>query len=155
MKTIQHYFQSLVCLSVCAFLLISCHKEESDSLGIWTPVIWEDTDYEQVQEDGNDYFSVPSDGGSFQFHCKNYDIITFLAGEVKQEGETLLHIPFDEEKSIGKYFKIAENDICDVVVEGSDVSVSIKPNDGTVRFVDIDIAYGDVRSFLRFKQNGK
>ena len=152
MKTVQHYFQSIFCLCVCAFLLVSCHNEESDSLGNWKPIKWEETDYEQIKEDGNDYFSVSSDGGSFQFHCKNYDIITFLVGEVKQEGEASLHIPFDEEKSIGKYFKIAENDIFDVVVEGGDVSVTIKPNNGTVRFVDIEIAYGDVRSFLRFKQ---
>ena len=155
MKTIQHFFQSLICMCTCAFLLISCDKEESDSLGNWTPVKWDETEYELIKEDGNDYFSVPCDGGSFQFHCKNYDMITFLAGEVKREGETSLHLSFDEEKSIGKYFIIAENDICDVVVEGSDVSVSIKPNDDITRLVDIEIGYGDVRSFLRFRQEGK
>lgn len=79
-KTTQKLLQLLLMLALAGITLNSCEKQKLD--GDWDPMEWND---ESGLERVDNVYQVPASGGSYKFHCKNYDY--FWISSIEEDGQ--------------------------------------------------------------------
>ena len=134
------FYVKLFCLLCCVIPFTSCDEELVD--GNWSPMEWE-TDVKI----SSSCISVPTEGGIFVFHCKNYENIWISYAE--ENGTFLDSTPESN-------WMLLKGDWWNVQVEGATMTVSIALNPSAEkRSVEICPTAGDIFHPFVFEQAGK
>lgn len=148
MKTHFIRLTKLALLSVGAILALSvtsCKEDEAD--GDWDHIVWKSAKYEQTTVGSDNYYVAAPDGDYFSFSCSNYDVLNLSDVVITEDGETG-HYNLNIRNSS------FSNDVCEVKVEGKNVEVRLKYNEGESRKVDVIVSCLDVFDHLKFVQQG-
>lgn len=154
MKTMRRLlFALLAVLAIC-----SCDNTPMD--GDWPPMKWDKTNYQIVKEDNSSYYLVPAEGGTFTFHCKNYNGFWIGDGRFEYDGQVWHLCEVYEENANNPNFErdwhhFAYNWIEVTAKKDAVLEVVFQPNDGAERKADITVTAGDIFYTFAFKQSGK
>lgn len=140
----------LVCLTITACVPFLFH-EACD--GLWEPMEWSHPRYETVKMDGEKYYLVPVEGGSFGFRCKNYRGPWLGTHKFIVRGETTYS--YQDEDRAEDSFSHYENDWCRVTAEGDSIKVWFDANKSTVRRAIIGVTAGDIFDEFKFLQGSE
>lgn len=134
------FYVKLFCLLCCVMPFTACDEELV--VGDWPPMEWE-TDVKI----SSSCISVPTEGGIFVFHCKNYENIWISYAE--ENGTFLNPTPESDWRAL-------EGDWWNAKVEGVTMTVSIASNPSAEkRVVEICPTAGDIFHPFVFEQAGK
>ena len=145
-----HFIQmtKFALLSICALLALSITScKEDDADGGLDHIVWKSTTYEQTAVGSDNYYVASPDGDYFSFSCSNYDVLNLSDVVITEDGETGHYNLNIRDSSFS-------NDVCEVKVEGKNVTVRIKYNEGESRRVDVIVSCFDVFDHLKFIQQG-
>lgn len=144
MRTKQFIF--LILAFGMAGLLTAC----SDSLdGTGEPMKWK-TSVETVKDAHGKYVSVPKEGGTYTFTCKNYDSFWFSDVVGNQDGKSQHYYPDDMKDP----HHIVVSSWAQMNCKGRDLIVEIQPNTGSSeRTLTVGIQVGNIFGSFRFIQS--
>lgn len=130
-----------------ALLLSSCSTEPV--IGKWTPMKWEKNPYKTVREKGVTYYSVPAEGASMEFICRNYrpwisNVRTVVDGVEENAYESAAFSKNPMEYS---------NEWLCVQVVSDTVRVTFSPNRTSVKRVGLELTAGDIFDTKEFLQD--
>lgn len=140
-----HFLLSLLVLAVVA----GCN-EKDDPDGLWTPMKWERYSYPTIAEGQNRIITVPGEGGTYVFRCKNYSSFWFSSpsfAETEYGEFKLFPLKYEDAE-----FKCFDNGWCEAVADADSFEVTFQRNTGDVRSALVVVTGGDVFDTFRFRQ---
>ena len=129
----------------------ACHSDEP--VGAWEPMKWQHESITLKTEEKKT-FTVPKEGRTFQFKCKNYNVLWFSDVTEKINNTTVRYdissvnanLPKNDNKHI--YGNFSASSIKDNIL-----TVTINPNNsGVKRYIDVAVTAGDVFDNIYFEQ---
>lgn len=134
---VKFSYTTITVLSV-LFFISSCTCTSKE--GEWDPMKWK-TDVKMTKDHS---ISVPSEGGTYLFSCKNYSGIWLSGVNVNEERQEIID------------FHKSEGDWGHVFCEQNTLSVTILPNHtGKLRIISVGPTAGDIFDYFTFKQEGE
>lgn len=125
-----------------ALLIVAGLTACSDDDGDWNPMKWK-TDVKMAK---GHVVSVPVDGGTYQFTCKNYG--SFWFSGIYEDGIYVEEGYYDANLIIGKWSRMT--------ADKRVLTVEISPNDsGKQRTVEGGVTVGDAFDDFTFNQAGQ
>lgn len=136
MKKSHLYLLSLLILPILVF--VSCESRDGD----WEAMKWE-TD---VKMDKEKVITVPVNGGTYVFKCKNYS--SFWLSAVLEDDKDISIDNQKWENAIGEWSSVK--------IEKNVMTVIVSPNDSNHnRILKVTPTAGDIFSYFSFNQAGK
>lgn len=136
MKNSHLHLFPLLILSILVF--VSCESRDGD----WEAMKWE-TD---VKMDKEKVITVPENGGTYIFKCKNYS--SFWLSAVLEDDKNICIDNKNWENAIGEWSSVN--------IEKNVMTVIVCPNDSNhSRLLKVTPTAGDIFSYFSFDQAGK
>ncbi|MBR6490167.1 MAG: hypothetical protein IKT03_06495 [Muribaculaceae bacterium] len=143
-KTTQKLLQMMLMLVLAGITLNSCEKQRLD--GDWDPMEWKD---ESSLARVDNVYQVPSSGGSYKFHCKNYSV--FWVSSIEEDGEHYIpYIDSNDWKDLsGQWTRVQ-------CLPDGDLVVTFQPlsfySSASQRTMNLCVTAGDIFDYFRFVQ---
>ena len=132
---------ALCAMMVIAIGFVSCSHEAKD--GDWETMKWKKVVPEVVKIDGKTCYSVPMEGGTYTFICKNYS--GFWLADILDNDEVVTR------DLINDHLRY-ESGWVNVKVEGNVMTVTFAHNDSHARKLEVCVTAGDIFDSFRFIQ---
>jgi len=140
---------SIIIALMAMITFTSCEKEALD--GDWESMKWEKTSYPTEKYQKGTYYTVPKEGGTYTFKCKNYaglwlcNVLEVVAGYGTNK-ETYYSPEDDNPKKL-------DCEVAKVSVEKNVVTITIAPvSEHTSRKIYLNVTAGDIFYDFRFLQ---
>lgn len=117
--------------------------------GDWAPMKWSHDKYETVKVDGVKYYSVPVEGGTYEFRCKNYGGFWLSDHWFDERGEVTHSYMDTTQVDPWNHY---QNQWCTVDAEKATLRISFGPNHSTLRKAGIGVTAGDIFDRFQFCQ---
>lgn len=135
--------------AMCVGLALSSCDIVEPRDGDWPAMKWRSDRYETVKLNGKNYYSVPIEGGSYEFICKNYapwlSVHRFIVDDVTTYS-------YQDTTHMEERWHHYANDWCSVDAVKDTIRVRFAPNEGRARMAFIDVTAGDVFDVFQFIQ---
>jgi hypothetical protein len=131
----------LITLSLIMLGMSSCNNDDRFD---WSPMKWR-TETDIATSSAVNTISVPKEGGTFTFTCKNYSRIWLT--EITEKTAT----GYDK-YTTAKDINNVSISWMTASINGNTVTVEIKPNDKEERSADVGVTAGDIFDTFRFNQ---
>ena len=132
----------LITLSLIMLGMSSCNNDDRFD---WSPMKWR-TETDIATSSAVNTISVPKEGGTFTFTCKNYSRIWLT--EITEKTATGNYDKYTTAKDINN----VSISWMTASINGNTVTVEIKPNDKEERSADVGVTAGDIFDTFRFNQ---
>lgn len=157
MNTLINKIERISIFSILVLTLValsSCTKDECELFGVSASMKWKINDYLKINENGKEYFVVPSVGGIYEFNCLNYNMLSF--GDITSETEgKSMNMFEDESLKFSDDFKHLSNDICEISIDGNTIKAKFYPNTNHKRKVNYLVVAGNSGHTFFFVQEEK
>ena len=136
-------------------MLTICSCDVIDDDGRWERMKWEKTDYPTVKVGNTEYINVPVEGGTYIFHCINYQ--GFWLSDMWFEKDGTQWHSYDEHHDDPDYERDFEHyfsEWIDVKAKRDGVlEVVFQPNTGAERKAGVGVTAGDIFDTFSFVQS--
>lgn len=136
-------------------LLTICSCDVIDDDGRWERMKWEKTNYPTVKVGKTEFISVPAEGGTYIFHCINYQ--GFWLSDMWFEKDGTQWYSYEEQHDDPDYKRDFEHyfsEWIDVKANrGGELKVVFQPNTGSERKAGVGVTAGDIFDTISFIQH--
>lgn len=150
----KHGLKTLLLPALIGLALCTSACEFTAAEGDWEPMKWTSTVKKSADTNGREYVSVPKEGGTYVFICKNYGGFWLSDAKATQNGATVSYVTGGEEKTDDDAWTHISAVWADVRASGRYLTVVFQPNDsGMERTFSVTVTGGDIFDYFNFKQS--